>query len=370
MLMKNKIVALLSVLVISSSANAFAYTPIGEDYHEVATQEEYDAMEILWNDIKKEYNNDIERSEFLENKIQAPLIRYNSNKLKKVNTHRADGLYHAYIANTNDIGFAGESALNYIFLTKGYINAVSSKDLSDYNVYGLSAIAFMYAHETGHWFYGDSWAKSNQEETDSITKLQEIRADKFSLSLINNVPNFSTGGQLISCYKYIGNGGGNHPTKSERVKIGYDYIKEASQNRVYFENDRIGTNHLLVSDSKEEYEFEVYPPRQYNPQSVLNEVSEEIKTTLATSEDRALYVAGAIAWAIKNNAWNKNSVSFEDAHKYFADLPKNINATAIIAKSNNSYKIVDWYLSDEYLTTKQAQELNNYLEMLKASYRD
>jgi len=367
MLMKNKIVALLSVLVISSSANAFAYAT--GDYHEVASQEEHEAIQQKWEETKKEHNNNIVRSEFLENKIQAPLIKYNHDKLKKANSPYDDGLYHVYIENSPNMGVGGESILNYIYITKGYINAVSSNDLSDYNVYGLSAIAFMYAHESGHWYYNDAWLENNQKDNNQTTKLQEIRADKFSLSVIDKVPQFSTGGQLMFSYRYDNGNGISYPTKTERINIGYNYIKNTSNNRVYFENDKLGTNHLLVSDLKEEYEFEVYPPNQYSPKTILNEVNEENKTILMNSTDRAFYVSGAIAWAIKNGVWNKNSISYEDAHKYFADLPQNVNATAIIARSQNSYKIIDWYFSDEYLTQKQKTELNNYLEMLKASYQ-
>ena len=367
MLMKNKIVALLSVLIISSSANAFAYAT--GDYHEVASQEEYDVMLQGWEETKQKHNNDMVRSEFLENKIQAPLIKYNKDKLKKAKSPYEDGLYQVYIADTkkpHEINNGGECLLTYIYLTQGLIN--QNSPTSDYNIYGLSAIASVYAHESGHWYYNDVYANNNQKDTNEIRKMQEGRADKFALQLIDNVPNFSVGGHLI--YHYYGTNSDTsiYPSKSERLSYAYDYIKNASNGRVYFENDKY-SNHLLVSDAKEQYEFEVYPPRQYNPQVILNEVSQEVKTTLATAESRAFYVSGSISWAIKHGAWNKNSVSFEDAHKYFEDLPKNVNATVIIARSNSSYKIIDWFLSDEYLTAKQAEELNNYLEMLKASYQ-
>ena len=50
------------------------------------------------------------------------------------------------------------------------------------------------------------------------------------------------------------------------------------------------------------------------------------------------------------------------------DFPQNVNTTAIIAISGNQYKIIDWYLSAEYLTDNQKKTLNKYLLNLKASY--
>lgn len=362
---KNKIVALVSALFISATSNVFAYAT--GDYHEVATAEEFEAVQQRWEEVKKEHNNDIVRSDFLEKKIQAPLIKYNQNKLKKASSPYEDGLYNVYVAN-NEIQNVGESVLNHIYITKGYIDSVLP-NRNDYNIYGLSAIASVYGHEAGHWYYNDVWFKNDQPKTDAVSKFQEIRADRFSLSVIDNVPNFSAGGDFIYNYRYARGNGISHPTAKERQSLTYNYILNASNNRVYFENHEIGTNHLLVADKNEQYEFEVYPPNQYEPKAILNEIDNENKTILTGSLDRAFYVSGAIAWSIKNNAWNANSVKYEDAHKYFRDLPSDINATAIIARaSNGQYKIIDWYLSPEYLTDKQKTELKNYLINLKASY--
>ena len=359
---KNKILAIIfGALIISVNGNALAYTPIGQDYHEVATKEEHKLAEGAWKETVQQYYGNVERSTLLENKIQAPLIKYNPDKLKKANSPYDDGLYNVYVANdfqtTSDTS-GGECVSNYIYLTKSHINENWHKT-KDYDVYGMSVIASTYAHEAGHWYYNDTFNRTNRETDNETQKAKERRADSFSNKIVDNVPNFSVGGYLID-YQNWDFAPKDHPSHAERWLATHNYISNNCNGRVFFEKNKRFTNHLIISTQG--YDIEVSPPDQYSPETILNN-----KVILTKDINRAYYVAGTVAWAIKNNAWNVKNVTYEDAHKYFKDLPANVKATAIIATKGSKYKIIDWYFSEEYLNESQKQALNDYLICLNAS---
>lgn len=373
MVTKNKIFALIfGALIISVNGNAFAYTPIGQDYHEPTTKEEIIAYEKEdLPQLKKELN--LQKSPLLEEKIKAPLVKYNPDKLKVAKSKYDDGLRDVFITGSDaSKGEGGASFSGYIYIEYSSVASAipqfyKTGKINDYNIYGLSVLACTYGHEAGHWYYDDSWRKAGQKkETGNDSKKMEARADKFALQVVDNVPNFSVGGDLIHWnYGNWLNQSNTHPSHRERWIETYNYIKQNSNGRVFFENDEHNTSHLIISNQG--YDFQAYPPHQYHPEMILDEIEKENKSYLIKDWERASYVAGQVAWAIKNNAWTTNSVKFVDAHQYFKDLPANVNATVIIASKGSKYKIIDWYFSEEYLTEKQKKALNDYLICLKAS---
>ena len=354
--LNKKITALASALIITAMSNVcLAYTPFDKDYHTPTTKEEL--MDLYSSGELNQAN--LEKSSFLESKIQAPLIKYNSDKLKKATDKYSDGLHDVFLAKTNGIDVSGKNLSGYIYLTSGLLDKISD-NYDDYNIYGLSAIASVYAHECGHWYYNDCWVTDGQSHTNVDIMKQEQRADNFALKLLENVPNFSVGGIMSKTY-YVAyeNGWYNenltHPDNISRYKATYDYIKESSNERVVFDNDLKNSNELLVADKGKTAYFTVYPQEQVvNGQKVVS------------AFERANYIAGQIAWAIKNNCYDSKHITYEDAHKYFKDLPSNISATAIIATANNGkWKIIDWYQNDKADTTEK-----QYLDNLKASYQN
>ncbi len=356
MLFNKKITALVCALLISTASSAFAYTPIGQDYHTPTTREE---LEDLYSSNELNQAN-LERSSFLESKIQAPLIKYNSDKLKKATDKYSDGLHDVFLAKTKDIDIGGENFSGHIYLTSGLLNRISQNGYADYNIYGLSAVASVYAHEAGHWYYNDSWISDEQSYTNADIMKQEQRADRFATKAIENVPQFSTGGDLIHAYysayeKSWYSSDLTHPENANRFDATYNYIIESSNQRVLFDNDSRATNELLVANKSKTAYYTVYTQEQnLNGQKV------------ASAIDRANYISGQIAWAIKNNCYDSKHITYEDAHKYFKDLPSDISATAIIATANNErWKIIDWYQNDKENTTEK-----EFLDNLKASYQN
>ena len=235
------------------------------------------------------------------------------------------------------------------------------KSYKDYDIYATSCLAAEYAKEASRWYYNEKVPQDN------------IRAEKFAVNLLDNVPTFSVGGVLMSRQRTQTIVQDDFATESNENDLYdlYSFILNTSQNRVGFANDDTNTNQLLVADKNGDY-WSVFAPPQFDVTKLEFERALEDKTIMTRGEDRAYYTAGQIAWAIKNNAWDSSHVTFMDAHKYFKDLPKNINFTAVIATTDKgNWKLIDWYLSDSsYLTESQQENLNLYVDGMKASFDD
>lgn len=375
----------LAIAVITYSS-ALAYVPVGEDYHIAFDKEETDSF------LKNELGG-LQRSEYLEKNIQAPLIKYNPQKVWKSNSKYADGLKEVYIEPVGNAFDSDGSGTNYgggyISLTRGsvFINSApvygSNKVTltpKDYNVYALSAIASDYAHECGHWYYDDALLDRKFNQTREIADKESIkveaRADAFGIRLLENVPQFSVGGDLISVYRMAQQTGWNgagktHPTNISRWKTAYNYIYQMAGGRVNFYNESSQENRIFYIKDSQGEKWEIVTPPQYE---VANFVNVESKKQLYTAHERANYVIGQVAWAIKNNCWDANHVTIEDGSKYFKDIPKgDITIKVIVARKNSrEYKIIDWVgiskvQTKKYYTQEQEQEVDDYVVNLLLS---
>ena len=358
--------------------NAWAYTPIGETYHIPADKNECNWFED--ENIIQQYKLTVNKD--LEKYVQAPLIKYNPDKLRKAKGKYDDGLRHVYTesdGNQWNMGVGGGNyAAGHISLTTGDVEVAMAPSygelgllMKDYNVYGLSHLACDYGHECGHWWYDDAWLLAGQKDVDNSEEYQqELRADAFSIRLVENVPQFSVGGDLIAIHKLAmdrgwRSGQGVHPTAHDRWKKTYQFIKESSIYRVAFSNNSYGSNKLHIKDKTGKI-YEITVPPQYDPEAMAKG---ELKI-LRNETDRAYYVAGQIAWAIKNNVWNKKHISFVNAQDIFKDFPKSIPAKVMIAKvSNNKWKIIDWVIDDlngskGFLTKEEGEKEYNYFLLL------
>lgn len=371
---------------------AFAYTPIGEYYHIPADRMETDNF---WDvEVKSNY---LQEDKFLEDKIQAPLIKFNPQKLKKAYSKYEDGLKGVYINSVGDTMDSNVSGSNYgggyISLTKGsllvnsgsaYKSCNGTTTPKDYNIYALSAIASDYAHECGHWYYDDALSKRDwgqtAEQTAKDSFALEARADAFGIRLLENVPQFSVGGDLISVYRMARYDGWdtrkeNHPTNNSRWNATYNYIREMSKNRVGYENDNDTYNNadsstFYVRLKNEDKYWEIKVPDQYE---LANFANANYKRILYNSADRAKYVMGQVAWAIKNNCWDKNHIAIYKAQEIFNDMPETpfIVYAICVEKNKNEQKIIDWVVTSneeensvDFYTESQNQQVNEYISAL------
>ncbi|MSV23886.1 hypothetical protein FYJ78_01515 [Selenomonas sp. WCA-380-WT-3B 3/] len=119
-MIKKKILTSVMTLAIAVTtySSALAYVPIGKDYHIAA-----DKMEIDY--FLKNKLGGLQRSEYLEKNIQAPLIKYNPKKIWKSNSKYADGLKEVYIEPVGDATDSrdggGSYGGGYISLTRGSV---------------------------------------------------------------------------------------------------------------------------------------------------------------------------------------------------------------------------------------------------------
>lgn len=383
---KKKIsIGILTIIIATTTyiSSALAYVPIGENYHIPSIKIEIDNF---W---EKEAQA-LQRSKYLELNIQAPLIKYNPHKVWKAKTKYDDGLKEVYIypkgtSTDSDVGGSNYGG-GYISLTRGSILVNSaprygSSDTTltpkDYNIYALSAIASDYAHECGHWYYNDPLTSvklgQSKETADRDMIPQEARADAFGIRLLENVPQFSVGGDMISVRRMAKQSSwyGNqkeHPTHDSRWKNTYNYIKQMSNCRVYFEDETSHENNTFYIKDKQGKDWGIVVPPQYDVDGFVDAYN---KKELYSSYERANYVMGQVAWAIKNNCWDANHVSIDEGTKYFKDIPQgDVTIKVIVARKNNKeYKIIDWggtstVENKNFYTPEQKEAFDNYLSNL------
>ncbi len=392
MVKKRILTGVMALAVVTTSYTcAWAYVPIGQDYHIPASKIETDNF---WNKEIKE--NNLQQSEFLERVIQAPLIKFNPQKLKKAYSKYEDGLKGVYINPVGDIrdGDVGGSNYGggYISLTRGslLINSASTyrgrnatTTPKDYNIYGRSAIAADYAHECGHWYYNDALSKPDwgqtREQTAKDAIAVENRADAFGIRLLENVPQFSVGGDLISLdrqQQQLGwdNDSTEHPSTYSRWNATYNYIREMSKNRVGYYDDKDTYNNANAATfyirvkNKDAY-WQITVPDQYEVEHFTNA---NYKTVLYNAADRAKYVMGQVAWAIKNNCWDKKHFVTYKAQDIFKDMPETpFEVYALcIEKNDNECKIIDWVVIPaegdkvDFYTESQKKQIEDYIRSL------
>ena len=385
MIKKKILTGLMTLAVVTTSyTSAFAYVPVGENYHIDASKLEVD------NFFEKEVQN-LSRDTWLEKNIQAPLIKYNPRKVRKASSTYSDGLKECYVSPEGDWEDSAEGGHNYgggyISLTKGSMlvnNATKFGEAEynphpkDYNIYARSAIASDYAHETGHWYYDDAlslpqWGQT-PEKTKKDEKAVEARADAFGIRLLENVPQFSVGGDMIAISRQAEQIGWveeqeSHSTSAERYEATYNYIQKMSNYRISYKKDNLPykEHYVNIANASSFYiadkngkKWEINVPVQYDP-----EVKNNRRNELYYSADRAKYVMGQVAWAIKNNVWDKEHVFITNGYEVFNDLPQDLDVGVIIAKKNNKeWKIIDWIIVEDKqhpLTESMYEKIYEYL---------
>lgn len=361
-----------------------SYTPIGNAYHTPVSRIEIDNFpkEI------RQYN--LIRNTWLEEKIQKPLLAYNPRKIFKAKGKYDDGLRQCYTEPVGTYEDSDSAATyhggGYISVTRGRIEEISAPyygqrgiPIKDYNIYALSALASDYAHECGHWYYGDAVSErrlqQNQATADRDAIAMEERADAFGIRLLEDVPHFSVGGDLIAMRLTACEQGWNnddsteHPSNAIRWDNTYRFIKNRADNRVYFRNPSNKNSNVFYIRDNNHKEWKIAVPVQYRIEPAQPGTN---KRVLRSAEDRAAYVMGQVAWAIKHDIWDKDHLHIVNANEYFHDLPNtNLDINVLVAKiSDKRWKIIDWFILDDndtYYNQAESDRLYLYLQSLLSS---
>ena len=262
-------------------------------------------------------------------------------------------------------GYMADSMVNFMdtYQDDGYVSYYRMRPLNGIHIYNTSAVAFVMAHEFGHWAGKDhleSYDKQyglniisnilgalggsasamtarqigiNLVDTLWERKMslsQEMGADEWGLQLLENVPEYSTGGALIKFNRFLRleeirypdgkhpkNFRNPHPGTEKRFDRAAEYIKKSSNGRVFVAGGRV------YLDGKE----------------LIVNGKENI-----VGMERGFYIAGQIAAAIKKDIFHVENVRIVPVNKSPYARDENVNNLSYFAVSNRSgteFKIID-----------------------------
>ena len=186
----------------------------------------------------------------------------------------------------------------YIFINTGnlqFMNGIypfmSQRKNTPWNVYNNSVVAYTIAHEIGHW-------KNPQKARHSLAEQvsYENNADRTALELLDGTSYHGYGGALIGYYRTI------NVTTDEQIRndkehsspqTGFasiaDYISKSSNGRIKIDpkgNCTYDGKPIFLANKSKQVPFHANSP-------VIDVIQEE----------RTMYVAGQIAFAIKYGVW-------------------------------------------------------------------
>ena len=190
------------------------------------------------------------------------------------------------------------------------------------SIYNNSAIAFTVGHEIAHW-------KNNQlyHRTDKQDVQFENQADLSACEYMDGTMAYGYGGNLISLYRSLTGNEGIVDSKHEPVDVSYqkiaNYINRASNGRI-----KIDIKGNCTFDGK--------------PIALLNnsKMAPHSNVLEVVAEERTMYVAGQIAFAIKYGVWNVKNMDILTQD----DLFHNGNQRIVLVVNNpktGGYKIID-----------------------------
>lgn len=303
--------------------------------------------------------------------IQNCLIEANPNELNRFD----DGKHKRYLS---DVKISTEPVVNgfsfpggFTYLTKDLIEMIDTirddgygdldhlrnhKDIV--NVYNKGTIAFVMAHEFGHFANEDYLRKTDKQMTTDmlfaafggtgdvnqsmiedqahslITELNtkqmslrtEEQADAKGLDFIENIPQWGTGNAAIFFHRLwalesrekTGKDTSNpHSSTELRLQRVFDKMKEDSNGRVEIKHDRLFVDGKLFMGTG------------------LLPAKEDV-----TAQDRTYYVAGQLATAIKHGILKKDTVNIRTQN----DITKNKNLNLVfILGSGSGTKVLDFF---------------------------
>ena len=257
-----------------------------------------------------------------------------------------------YLAEAHTVGDG------YIFISTGYLmqenanmnGSMVMRSNRPSSIYNNSAIAYTIGHEIAHWKNNQLYHRTEKQDIQF-----ENQADLSSLDYMDGTFAHGYGGGLISYYRTLA-GRKNlyldsvHASVDERYRNIANYITQVSKGRI-----KIDMKGNCTYDGK--------------PLVALNnsKMAPHSNVLEVVAEERTMYVAGQIAFAIKYGVWNKN-------HIYVAtqdDILHNKSKKIVMLVDNpkaGGYKIIDKFDINEAQYEKIALSVmfndTNYLNSL------
>ena len=246
----------------------------------------------------------------------------------------------------------------YIFISTGYLiqenanmnGSMIMRSNRPSSIYNNSAIAFGIGHEIAHWKNNQLYHCSEKQEIQF-----ENQANLSSCEYMDGTLAYGYGGSLISDYRTLA---GEEKLKLDSVHASVDetyrnianYITQVSKGRI-----KIDMKGNCTYDGK--------------PLVALNnsKMAPHSNVLEVVAEERTMYVAGQIAFAIKYGVWNENHIYVATQDDIFHNKSKKIVMLVDNPKAGG-YKIIDKFDINEAQYEKIALSVmfddTNYLNSL------
>ncbi len=218
-----------------------------------------------------------------------------------------------------------------IYISSGYLNfenanmngSMIMRSNHPSSIYNNSAIASTIGHEIAHWKNNQLYNCSDKQEIQF-----EDQADLSSCDYMDGTLAYGYGGGLITCYRSLA---GEKTLRVDSVHSSVDegyrnianYIKQASNGRIKI-------------DIKGNCTFDGKPLASLNN----SKMAPHSNVLDVVAEERTMYVAGQIAFAIKYGVWNDRNIDILTQD----DLFHNRNQRIVLVVNNpktGGYKIID-----------------------------
>lgn len=243
------------------------------------------------------------------------------------------------ITYNDNTGYSHNASDGYIFINTAdlrYINgiypAMSGRPNNPWNIYNNSDLASTIAHEIGHWKNVEK-ARCSVEERLSY----ENNADLSALELTEGTAFYGYGGELISWSRQTQTitekvkNDKTHASPQARFKVASDYVSRASNGRI-----KIDINGNCTYDGKPIFlaNKSKQVPVPFGDSPVIDVIQEE----------RTMYVAGQIAFAIKYGVWNEKNLIVTTHDQVFGTNGWDFVVLAVKNPKSGGIKVIDKFL--------------------------
>ena len=244
------------------------------------------------------------------------------------------------ITYNDDTGYSFNAGDGYIFINKAHLRyangiypAMSGRPNNPWNIYNNSELASTIAHEIGHWKNAEKYYCSANEE---IT--YENNADIASLELLEGTAYYGYGGELIDWYRHVSTSDEEeirndkrHASPQTRFNATADYVSRASNGRIKIDikgNCTYDGKPIFLANKSKQV------PVPFGDSPVIDVIQEE----------RTMYVAGQIAFAIKYGVWNTDNLIVTTHDYAFGTKGWNFIVLAVNNPKSGGFKVIDKFL--------------------------
>ncbi len=225
--------------------------------------------------------------------------------------------------------FINSSSLKFI---NGIYPYMSQRTNSPWNIYNNSHLASIIAHEIGHWMNTE---KNNGSMAERLS--YENNADLSAMELTEGSSFYGYGGELIDSYRCFQTmdserirNDKEHSSPETRFQHATDYVSRASNGRIKIDikgNCTYDGKPIFLANKSKQVPFHANSP-------VIDVIQEE----------RTMYVAGQIAFAIKYGVWNTDNLIVTTHDYAFGTKGWNFIVLAVNNPKSGGFKVIDKFL--------------------------